>query len=302
MVSSRALGELNPSLEPQTGVGLADVLARLASNFVVLKPQLGINNAQLEGAGLGEGISLRWERFRVPEGAAGEGDWRKTLGYYRVDDLWQVPEFRRLARPFARESDGPQPGLVIDFWTTIEAGTNLFGWPTQQGDHDRSVTNYATRLRGVAVEFLGYAGSGLSSTPRIYLIPAGVDLGRKPEGVDLTVREWDIVDQRLPLPFPLGPRELNDPAFIPRIDGLMGELAAERRFPDLRAYAGDPKYAPEESQFDRRLIGRSVWNTRWLLVIPGASLLGDANAGLDAFIEGVDDIVLYLQTYAYSGG
>jgi hypothetical protein len=129
-------------------------------------------------------MSLRWERSRLPKGVPGERDWRKTLSYYRVDDLWQVPEFRRLARPFARESDGPQPGLVIDF----------------------------------------------------------------------------------------------------------------------RAYAGDPKYPPDESQFDRRLIGRSVWNTRWLLVIPGASLLGDPDAGLDSFIDGVDDIIVYLQTYAYSGG
>jgi hypothetical protein len=296
------LGELGPTLEPQPGVGLSDVLARLAQNFAVLKPQLGINNAQVEGAGLGEGISLRWERFRLPAGEAGDAEWRKVLNYYRVDDLWQVPEFRRLARPFARESDGPQPGLVIDFWTTIEPGTNLFGWPTEQGDHARSVTNYATRLRGVAVELMDYAGAGLAATPRVYLMPAGVDLGRLPQGRDLAVREWDIVDQRLPLPFPLGPRELADPDFIPRIDGLMGQLAAERRFPDFRAYAGDPNYPPEETELDRRLIGRSVWNTRWLLIIPGASLLGDAKAGLDAFIEGVSDITLYLQTYAYSGG
>lgn len=302
VVASRSLGELNEAREPQTGVGLADVLARLAGNFAVLKPRLGINNAQLEGASAGEGISLRWERFRLPEGDAGQEDWRKTLAYYRVDDLWKVPEFRQYARPFAREGDGPQPGLVIDFWTTIDAGTNLFGWPTQAGDHGRSASNFATRLRGIAVDLMGYAGSGLSASPRVYLIPAGIDMGRTPDGTDLQVREWDVTDQRLPLPFPLSQRQLDDPGYIPRMDESMAEMASTRRFPEFRAYAGDPRYAPEENQFDRRLIARSAWNTRWLLIIPGASLLGDANAGLDAFIEGVSDIVLYLNTYAYSGG
>ena len=64
-----------------------------------------------------------------------------------------------------------------------------------------------------------------------------------------------------------------------------------------------------------RLIGRSVWNTRWLLVIPGGTLLQDADDGLERFIhgrelspgsgsfdnEGVKDIKLLFQTYSYSG-
>jgi hypothetical protein len=61
------------------------------------------------------------------------------------------------------------------------------------------------------------------------------------------------------------------------------------------------------------LIGRSVWNTRWLLVIPGVNLLGDPDEGVNSFIYGkkladgtraggVTDIRLFLRTYAYSGG
>ena len=40
----------------------------------------------------------------------------------------------------------------------------------------------------------------------------------------------------------------------------------------------------------RRLIGRSVWNSKWKLVIPGYTLLNDPEEGLDRFIQTVEDI------------
>jgi hypothetical protein len=49
------------------------------------------------------------------------------------------------------------------------------------------------------------------------------------------------------------------------------------------------------------LIGRSVWNTRWLLIVPGGTLQSDANEGLRLFINGVSDIQIFFKTYAYSG-
>jgi len=65
---------------------------------------------------------------------------------------------------------------------------------------------------------------------------------------------------------------------------------------------------------DTRLIGRSVWNSRWLLIIPGLTFLSDPDEGLDSFIHGqqipgsderdkngVKDIKLFFQTYALSG-
>ena len=52
---------------------------------------------------------------------------------------------------------------------------------------------------------------------------------------------------------------------------------------------------------DSRLIGRSVWNTRWLLIIPGGTLQADPNEGLRLFINGVSDIQIFFKTYAYSG-
>jgi hypothetical protein len=53
--------------------------------------------------------------------------------------------------------------------------------------------------------------------------------------------------------------------------------------------------------FDSRLTGRSVWNTRWLLIIPGRTLRADADAGLETFIDNITDIKLYFQTYGISG-
>ena len=51
-----------------------------------------------------------------------------------------------------------------------------------------------------------------------------------------------------------------------------------------------------------RLIGRSVWNTSWVLIIPGLNLNSDSERGLERFIESVSDIKLSLFTYGQSGG
>ena len=53
--------------------------------------------------------------------------------------------------------------------------------------------------------------------------------------------------------------------------------------------------------FDSRLVGRSAWNTKWLLIIPGGTLSADGNAGLDRLIQDVSDIKLYFNTLGYSG-
>jgi hypothetical protein len=59
-------------------------------------------------------------------------------------------------------------------------------------------------------------------------------------------------------------------------------------------------------------VGRSVWNTNWLLIIPGRTLLADPNEGIERFIHGaltdgkrdnagVKDIKIFFQTYSLSG-
>ena len=70
---------------------------------------------------------------------------------------------------------------------------------------------------------------------------------------------------------------------------------AFRAVPDGTNFPSDPGFT------NSRLIGRSVWNTRWKLVIPGNTLLADPNQGLQTFIDTVTDIKLHLESYSYSG-
>ena len=43
--------------------------------------------------------------------------------------------------------------------------------------------------------------ASLASSPRVYLVPAGGDRLRVSNSAELAVREWDVVEQRIPAPF-----------------------------------------------------------------------------------------------------
>ena len=109
------------------------------------------------------------------------------------------------------------------------------------------------------------------------------------------------MDQKIPIPFPIGAAEIKNSNYNPALDSLAGSSADIRKFSSFRAYHDAGSFSPQEASSDSRLIGRSVWNTEWMLVIPGGTLLNDPNAGLDGFIQSVSDIKLFFQTYAYSG-
>ena len=147
------------------------------------------------------------------------------------------------------------------------------------------------------------------------MLPAGSDVLRSPNATDFETREWRVVDQKLPVPFPVGSTDLSDPDWIPLHDSLNEDLGAIRQISSFRAHHDSGIFDPVEMTTDSRLIGRSVWNTRWLLIIPGGTLLANAEEGLDRFAlgalvpggggvrdgEGVSDILLFFQTYAFSG-
>jgi len=295
IIRQRALGEMANGLPVAGRHGLADPLARLSQNFGVLKGQLGFNNPQTETGR----FSLRRELFRLKDSS--DADWQAMLKGSVVSDLWQVPEFRRYCRPFAPESAGPQPGLVIRFPTTVTFGLNYFGWPLGGGDSAYDSTLFATKVRSAGVWFEDYLGSGLSQTPRVYLVPVGADVMRAPSGNELQTREWRVVDQKIPVPFPVGFSSLGDLSWIPMNDSLSDTFADIRRFSSFRAYHDSGVFTPSETIADSRLIGRSVWNTEWMLIIPGGTFLFDPNQGLDTFIDSVGDIKIFFQTYAYSG-
>ncbi len=295
----RTLGQIRVDTSgvfPVAGrMGLADPLARLEQNFAVQKTQMGFNNPQTETGR----FSLRNELFRLR--SSSNSDWRKVLKAAVVPNIWDVPEFRRHCRPFAPESAGAQPALVIRFPTFVTFGLNFFGWPLGGGDSAYDPSNFATKIRSVGVWFSDYNGNGLAMTPRVYLVPVGADVLRAQDGNDFETRMWRVVDQKIPIPFPIGAAEMRKADYQPSMDSLGGGIAEIRKFSSFRAYHDTGGFTPQEASSDSRLIGRSVWNTEWMLVIPGGTLVNDPNAGLDAFIESVSDIKLFFQTYAYSG-
>lgn len=315
IIRSRSLGLVENGL-PHTGsgqgdAGLADPMARLIQNWnLVLKGQLGFNNPQTETGR----FSLRSEFLRIQAGAQGSAAWREALTRFIVPNLLEMEEFKRYCIPFTPQQP-VEPAIVIPFDTTINFGENFFGWPAGGGDNDYDSTHFATKIRSVGVWFANYnnlVNNGMINTPRVYLVPVGVDIMRSPTDNTGAIREWRIVDQALPVPFPLSLGDLSNPDWIPSNDTLAGQLADIRRFPRFRAYHDSGNFDPSQTVSDTRLIGRSVWNSRWLLIIPGGTLHSDRNEGIQRFINGnlvgtrrdnngVSDIKIFFQTYAYSG-
>jgi hypothetical protein len=84
------------------------------------------------------------------------------------------------------------------------------------------------------------------------------------------------------------------------VDGKFGDL---RRHGDFRVYHddGDPEADDSEVIYNTRLSGRSVWNSEWMLVIPGAHLAADPVDGVTKFAESVSDIKLFFDTYSPQG-
>jgi hypothetical protein len=298
IVRQRALGAIVDGEPVASQYGLANPLARMAANFAVMKTQMGFNNPQFEAGR----FSLRRELFRIKgEDADSDDLWREQLKRCRVEDLWQVPEFKRYCRPMAPQSLGAQPALVIRFPSSVTFGLNYFGWPLSGGDSAYDPSQYATKIAAAGIWFTGYDGNGMSMTPRVYLVPVGADVLRSPNGNNFELRMWRVIDQKIPLPYPISEADIRNPTFIPVMDSLSGNFVEIRKFSALRAYHDGGEFDPSEAVTDSRLIGRSVWNTEWMLVIPGGTLLSDPDAGLEAFAASVSDIKLLFQTYAYSG-
>lgn len=311
IIRSRSLGIIQnglPQTAPANGdAGLADPMARMNLNFqLVLKGQLGFNAPQAETGR----FSLRSELFRVQSGSVGGKTWRDTLSRSVVDNLLTMPEFKRFCIPFQPQL-AVEPAIVIPFSTTINFGQNFFGWPLGGGDNNYDSTHFATKIRSVGVWFANYNNLALASTPHVYLIPVGEDVMRSPSANVGDIRQWKIFDQALPVPFPLSGTSLNDPAWVPGNE-LPEQMENIRLYPEFRAYTDSGVFDPSQMISSYRLIGRSVWNTRWLLIIPAGELLSDRNEAIQRFINGslvngtrdgngVTDIKIFFQTYAYAG-
>ncbi len=301
IVKERQLGLWSDGTPRSGQGGLAEILNQLGGNFEVLKGQLGINNPQAEF----EKMSLREELFRVgSEGTAASDDrWKDVLKARIVPDLRQMPEFVRYCRPFSSDDEGPQPGLVIRFSSTIENGKNFFGNTLAAGDHAYSTANFANKIRGFGLWLENYNEAGLSTTPRAYLVPIGDDYLRTSSTNGASVRSWSIVEQRIPTPFVINEGDISAPGYIPTLNGVDGGFGLLRRHGDFRVYhdEGDDEANDDELQITTRLIGRSVWNSDWMIIIPGAGLDADPEAGLIKLADTISDIRLQFTTYSHQG-
>ena len=154
--------------------------------------------------------------------------------------------------------------------------------------------------------------NALSKTPYVYLIPVGVDYMRSPPLGDTSqIRSWSVQDVAIPLPFNIGDSEHSTKKLWQSSASLTDQLFAIRKHQPFRAVdSGDTlggisitidQSMNDSNYTNRRLIGRSVWNSKWKLVIPGYTLLNDSEEGLDRFIQTVNDIKIYFNTYSYSG-
>ena len=236
----------------------------------------------------------------INQAAASADRWKDVLKARIVPDLNTLPEFVHHCRPFAT---GVQPGIVIRFSSCIESGKNFFGHPLAAGDHKYSSANFATKVQGLGVWMDDYNAAGLSTSPRAYLVPIGSDFLRTSSSTLPVTRTWDVVEQRVPTPFILNPTSLTSPNYIPTLDGVGGSFGAVRRHGDFRIYHnnGDPNADDSELVQDSRLISRSIWNSEWMLIIPGGGLDADPAAGLRKLADKITDIKIYFTTTSHQG-
>ena len=327
VVASRALGDLEGD-QPQATVstlgdsGLAGTLAQLNADFAVAKGRLGINNPDPYGTL----FSLRQELFRIQDDPAKTSDdvaWKQTLQQYIVPNLMTDADVARYCNNLKKADGSAAPGMVISFGSTIDQVKNFFGLPGAAGDHAYSPSSYATKISSVGIVLKGYIGMdpyaigtpsatgpasaspyALKATPYVYLIPCGSDcMLAPPLGDTNTLRSWTVHDQALPLPFNLGASAFNRTQFFDANGSLSEQPWILRKHQAFRPVS-DPAffYGNIPAEFtNARLVGRSVWNTRWKIVIPAYTLLADEQAGLTRFVESVSDIQLFLRTYSNAG-
>jgi len=338
IVNSRALGVVQNGI-PQYGgssngdPGLSTALAQMKADWDIVKGRLGFNNPDVYGTT----TSMRAENYKIGLDTNNLSNWQDILNKSRVPDLLADADVVRNCLQISKGTGVAVPGIVIPFSTSITDGCNLFGLPLGSGDHNFISSAFATKIFAIGVAFPGYQGmdnppanllpssvtppdpnlfytytNGLAATPIVYLIPCGQDVMRTPPlGDTATLRNFSVDDVAIPLPFNIGAAQFASGGFYQTSDALLTPLFAVRKHQAFRPVSDPACFSQNlygqsgtlmRSQFtNNRLIGRSAWNTKWKLVIPGYGLLADPTVGLDRFIQTVTDIKLHFDTYSYSG-
>lgn len=324
VVSSRALGDLTGGV-PQATVstlgdaGLAGTMARLQADWAVAKSRLGINNPDVNGTL----FSLRRELFRLLPDSSGDTAWQQTLEQLVMSNVMADSDVAAACRNLKNPDGSAVPGIVIPFSSTIRQGYNFFNLPSAAGDHNFSPSNFVTKIYSVGLVFRGYIGmdpyaagtpnagspttsasNALNATPYAYLIPVGTDyMLAPPLGDTGAVRAFNVNDQALPLPFNLGATAFSSAQFFTAAGTLSEAPWILRKHQAFRPVS-DPAffYGTVPAEFtSSRLVGRSVWNSSWKIVIPAYTLLNNQIDGLNRFVASVKDIEIFLRTYSHSG-
>jgi hypothetical protein len=324
IVASRSLGDLTGGV-PQATVstlgdaGLAGTMARMQADWSVAKPRLGINNPDQNGTL----FSLRRERYRLVDGTDGNTPWQQTLEQHIMTDVMADADVAAACRNLRKADGSAVPGIVIPFNSMVVAGYNFFGLPLLPGDHSFSASNFSTKIYSVGMVMRGYVGmdpyaagtvnagspnttspDALSATPYVYLIPTGTDyMIAPPLGDTGGVRGFDVHDQALPLPFNLGATSFSSTQFF-NANGTLSEQPWILRKHQAFRPVYDPAffYTTVPAEFSSsRLVGRSVWNGGWKIVIAANTLHSSEQEGLSRFVRSVKDIELFLRTYSHAG-
>lgn len=331
IINSRALGVVRNG-EPQfagsnTGdPGISSALAEMKTDFDVLKGRLGFNSPDVYTTL----ASLRTGHLRILPDTNGLSVWQDYLQRSTMGNILDDSDVRRYCQQVDRGDGLPVPGIVITFSTAINAGQNLFGQALAAGDAAFHRSSFATKINSIGVALEGYKGmnvpgvnntsdpnlsyldpQALAANPYVYLIPTGVDTMRSPPLGDTSqLRTWSVDDVAIPLPFNIGGSGFSGKNFYQSSDSLTEPLFTIRKHQAFRPvdsvsqFSGNPYFGTglQFSQFtNRRLVGRTVWNSQWKLVIPADSLLADPKEGLTRLIQTLTDIKLNFTTYSYSG-
>jgi hypothetical protein len=317
--------------------GLSSALAEMKADWDVLKSRLGFVNPDTYGTI----ASLRVEQRRTLPGSDGDAQWKDILSKARHDNLLDDPDVRRYCLQIDPGGGLPVPGIVLPFSTLIEKGKNVFGNPGAGGDHAFPATAFATKIFAAGIAFEGYVGMddpssanwGVASTgatspsdpsavflnhdalmanPDVYLIPVGQDTMMSPPLGDTgQLRTWAVADIAIPMPFNIGGSSFSTENFWLSSQSLSEPLYQGRKHPAFRpvgsasvfqkAVLSGAATLQRSAYTSSHLIGRSVWNSQWKIVIPASTLLNDPNEGLDRFVRTVKDVKVFFQTYSYSG-
>lgn len=325
IVKARAVGIFTDGVPQATSTavgdpGLAGALARMNADWGVAKHRLGLNNPTSNQTV----FSLRREAKRIDPGPDGDVPWRDYLATCRRANLLLDSDVKRHCLNINPRNLLTVPGYVIEFHTTIEEGVNFFGQPLMGGDQTYSTTAFANKIRAAGIALPGYIGmasptsiggsiespndpgtgfsdpDAMSATPYIYLIPSGLDAMRAPSNTDVNIiRSWMVEDQAIALPFDIG-GSFSSSNTVTGFGSLQEQFTL-RKHGAFRAVPGGTVFNSATSFTSKRLISRSVWNSKWKIVIPGGTLLAEPINGMAKFLQQVKDIQLYFDSYSVSG-